>query len=565
MRVRAIPGRLGARSSFRWTTRRLALAVLTLGALAATLSCGSDQPTGPGSDQPKDPVTDNPVIGMSVTSLTFTAQQGAAGPAAQTVSITNTGTGTLSGLGASVSYSSGSGWLQVTLSSTTAPSTLTAQLITGSLPAGTHTATVSVTSGVAANSPQTVSVTCTVAAVGPPPAIALSPTSLSFSAVRGLGNPASKTVSVTNAGGGTLTGLGASVSYGTGSGWLQVSLNSTTAPATLTVQPITGSLSAGTYAATVSVTSGTASNSPQDVAVTFTVTLPAGPVLQTPTVNGTTISLTWTYSWPQFASSNDAYLLEESTTSSTSGFTLIETLSGVYGQSPYTHQLTRTPGTYWYRVRAWSAYGRTAYSQVGSATVTAPSQIQTYASYDNAVAANSLDPSVANTVYQAGPIGVGGMYVAALPSGWNSLCYASALKFDVQQDIAGRSIKSATLRLHVDQLRGDFSVTPQMELSAFGQNWNPATLTWNVMAGMQFYTAGWVVKSAPSTGAVPVDFDVTTIVSNWASGWFGNYGFALVPSNSYYPGWSSVQFTTFQSLEYWWVWGERPLLIIEFN
>jgi hypothetical protein len=197
--------------------------------------------------------------------------------------------------------------------------------------------------------------------------------------------------------------------------------------------------------------------------------------------------------------------------------------------------------------------------------VTAPSQIQTYASYDNAVAANSLDPSVANTVYQAGPIGVGCMYVAALPSGWNSLCYASALKFDVQQDIAGRSIKSATLRLHVDQLRGDFSVTPQMELSAFGQNWNPATLTWNVMAGMQFYTAGWVVKSAPSTGAVPVDFDVTTIVSNWASGWFGNYGFALVPSNSYYPGWSSVQFTTFQSLEYWWVWGERPLLIIEFN
>src|SRR5208337_2483679 len=73
-------------------------------------------------------------------------------------------------------------------------------------------------------------------------------------------------------GGGTLSGLSASVSYTSGSGWLGTpSLNPTTAPATLTVQPNTTSLAVGTYMATVSVSSGVASNSPQTVSVTFVV------------------------------------------------------------------------------------------------------------------------------------------------------------------------------------------------------------------------------------------------------------------------------------------------------
>ena len=107
--------------------------------------------------------------------------------------------------------------------------------------------------------------------IGGSPGISLSPISLSFSAVQGGASPAAKTVSVTNIGSGTLSGLSASVSYTNGSGWLSASLNTATAPATLTVTATTGSLAAGTYNATVSVSSGVASNSPQTVAVSFVI------------------------------------------------------------------------------------------------------------------------------------------------------------------------------------------------------------------------------------------------------------------------------------------------------
>src|SRR5208282_4572045 len=137
---------------------------------------------------------------------------------AQTVAVTNTGGGTLSGLSVSVSYISGSGWLGTpSLNPTTAPATLTVQPNTTSLAVGTYMATVSVSSGVASNSPQAVSVTFIVTQA---PAIGLSPTSLSFSAVVGSANPSAQTVDVTNTGGGTLSGLSASVSYTSGSGWL---------------------------------------------------------------------------------------------------------------------------------------------------------------------------------------------------------------------------------------------------------------------------------------------------------------------------------------------------------
>src|SRR5437762_7461251 len=75
--------------------------------------------------------------------------------------------------------------------------------------------------------------------VGPPPppapAIGLNPTSVSFSAIQGEANPAAQSVSVSNSGGGTLSGLGSSITYGTGqpTGWLSASLSSTTAPSTL--------------------------------------------------------------------------------------------------------------------------------------------------------------------------------------------------------------------------------------------------------------------------------------------------------------------------------------------
>ena len=71
-----------------------------------------------------------------------------------------------------------------------------------------------------------------------PPGIALAPLSRTFTAMQGAGNPASRTISVTNNGGGTLSGLAiGTIGYtGGANGWLAATLNQATAPATITLR-----------------------------------------------------------------------------------------------------------------------------------------------------------------------------------------------------------------------------------------------------------------------------------------------------------------------------------------
>jgi fibronectin type III domain protein len=109
----------------------------------------------------------------------------------------------------------------------------------------------------------------------------------------------------------------------------------------------------------------------QSSLATVTAVTPAltAPALGTPTVSGSSISLTWTFTWPGLASSADRYELEESTTSATAGFAAVH--SPQTRTTPYTHTLTRGAGTYHYRVRAVTSEGTTPYSTVRSVTVTA--------------------------------------------------------------------------------------------------------------------------------------------------------------------------------------------------
>jgi len=198
-------------------------------------------------------------------------------PAPRTVAIANLGMGTLSSLAVgTISYAAGqpTSWLTATLNGTTAPTTITLTYAKGALPVGVYTATIPVTSAVAANSPQTLTA---VFDVRPGPSIGLSTTSVSFSDTLQTSDPASQTVSIINRSGGTLSGLvlGA-VSYGASqpTGWLAASLSTTTAPATLTVSVAKGALPAGVYTATVPVASAVASNSPKAVSVSFTIAPP---------------------------------------------------------------------------------------------------------------------------------------------------------------------------------------------------------------------------------------------------------------------------------------------------
>lgn len=122
-------------------------------------------------------------------------------------------------------------------------------------------------------------------ATAPPPQIGLSVTSLTFNDTTGTANPAAQTVAVSNSGQGSLTGLAVgTITYGAGaSGWLTATLNTPNAPATLTVNASNAGLAAGTYTATIPVTSGVATNSPRNVSVTYNVTaLAPGSLVMSP-------------------------------------------------------------------------------------------------------------------------------------------------------------------------------------------------------------------------------------------------------------------------------------------
>ncbi|MBL8996099.1 MAG: Ig-like domain-containing protein [Gemmatimonadetes bacterium] len=134
--------------------------------------------------------------------------------------------------------------------------------------------TVAITASTGADSGSAV---ITVAPPAPSPVIGLAPTALAFDVVAGSPSPAAQQVAVTNTGTGTLSGLSATVTYGTGAtGWLASALDGTTAPATLTVTPATGALAAGTYTADVTVASSVPGVAPASVGVTLTVRAPIG-------------------------------------------------------------------------------------------------------------------------------------------------------------------------------------------------------------------------------------------------------------------------------------------------
>jgi hypothetical protein len=112
----------------------------------------------------------------------------------------------------------------------------------------------------------------TVTAPVPNPSMTVSPTSLAFAFTTGGTTPASKTIAVSSSGAAISYTVSASTS--SGGSWLSATGSGST-PGNVTVSVNPGTLAAGTYNGTVTVTSAGASNSPQSVPVTLTVTAPA--------------------------------------------------------------------------------------------------------------------------------------------------------------------------------------------------------------------------------------------------------------------------------------------------
>jgi uncharacterized protein (TIGR03437 family) len=225
-------------------------------------------------------------IAVAPTSLQFAYTVGGAIPAAQSVQVTSSGSGTLTW-----SAIPSASWLSVAPASGTAPSTVSVLVSPTGLGAGTHTGSLQISAASASNSPVFISVTLTVTPA--PASLAVSPQSLTFNYTVGGTLPAAQTISITNTGGGTLSWT-ASAS----AAWVGLSPASGTAPTTISVSVSPATLAAGSYPATVQITATGATGSPASVSVTLVVQAPQPTVSITAVANGASFqagfaSATW--------------------------------------------------------------------------------------------------------------------------------------------------------------------------------------------------------------------------------------------------------------------------------
>jgi hypothetical protein len=102
-------------------------------------------------------VINGPVLSVSPSTITLSAIQGQANPSPASLTISNTGAGTLNW-----TASTNATWLTLSSASGTAPSTISAQANVSGLAIGTYTGNITITATGAGNSPQTIPVTLAV-------------------------------------------------------------------------------------------------------------------------------------------------------------------------------------------------------------------------------------------------------------------------------------------------------------------------------------------------------------------------------------------------------------------
>ena len=179
---------------------------------AARVSTGSNTPWTMATVVFKSGTVSPPALSVSPTSLAFSGTAGGASPAAKTLTVTNAGGGTMNW-----TASESASWLSLSPTSGTNNGTITATPSITGLAAGTYTTDVTVTATrrrrLAEDDPRDLH-----GRSATPPALSVSPTSLSFTATQGGASPAAKTLSVSNTGGGSMDWTASD-----GAAWLSLS------------------------------------------------------------------------------------------------------------------------------------------------------------------------------------------------------------------------------------------------------------------------------------------------------------------------------------------------------
>lgn len=243
------------------------------GVITATASTALNSPVNVPVNLRVGTTTVSPTLAVTPTSLSFTAA-GGLNPAPQTISLTNSGQGTIDPL-VQTSTVDGAGWLSVTSSAPGAGGarTLTASINISGLALGSYSGRITVIDSGSSNSPLVIPVSLTVSTVSP--ALLLRTNTVAFS-VATSGPRQTTTVDVLNPGG-TSIAFTTSVTTSSGGNWLSVSPSSGTTPATLTITADPTGLARGVYQGRITVTGGGVS---QDINVILGIST------SLPTING---------------------------------------------------------------------------------------------------------------------------------------------------------------------------------------------------------------------------------------------------------------------------------------
>ena len=201
---------------------------------------------------------------FSPASFTFNFQMGGATPDAKILNVTSTGASVV--VTPSATTAIGGPWLMVAPASLPTPAAFNVSVNPAGLPPATYMGTISLSSPGSGAAPVPVSVTLVVAAA---PALILSQTNLQFFYQTGTPVPAQATVTVAS----SSTPLNYTAVGTTSSGipWLVVGQSSGVTPSVLTIGANPTGLPTNVYTGMVTVSAPGASNSPQIINVTFSV------------------------------------------------------------------------------------------------------------------------------------------------------------------------------------------------------------------------------------------------------------------------------------------------------
>ncbi|PWB72807.1 hypothetical protein C3F09_06045 [candidate division GN15 bacterium] len=203
-----------------------------------------------------------PMLSVSKTELTFTAQQDEANPPAQTFDVASTG----DGIGDHLSFSliEASSWLNKSPSTGTTPRNIQVSVNTVGLGAGTYIDSIRVESPGAANSPLYVRVILEV--TSPAPTIWVSKSSFSFVGIQSGGDPSPQTFIVKNTGGNVLNWMVSHTQT-----WLSASPSAGIDSTDITVSVSVVGLLSGDYYDTLVISDPAATNNPVRIPVKLSI------------------------------------------------------------------------------------------------------------------------------------------------------------------------------------------------------------------------------------------------------------------------------------------------------